>query len=88
LDVLRNQASDKPLPEQGAIHAETRAELLAALARLTDRERDLVALKFAAGLTNRRIAELSGLSANHVGVILYRAVRRLQAELGLKEQSS
>ena len=88
LDVLRNQASDKPPPEQVAIHTETRAELLAALACLSERDRDLIALKFAAGLTNRRIAEITGLSANNVGVILYRAVRRLRAELDHKEGSS
>ncbi|MFQ6101807.1 MAG: RNA polymerase sigma factor [Anaerolineae bacterium] len=51
------------------------------MARLSDRERDLIGLKFAAGLPNRRIAELTGLSENNVGVILYRAVRRLRAEL-------
>lgn len=82
LDVLRDWASNEPQPEQVAIRAETRAELLAGLACLSERERDLVALKFAAGLSNRRISELTGLSANHVGVILYRAVRRLRAELG------
>jgi len=55
------------------------------VARLSDRERDLVALKFAAGLTNRRIAELTGLSESNLGVILYRAVPRLRAEMSAKE---
>lgn len=55
------------------------------MATLSDRERDLIALKFAAGLTNRRIAELTGLSENNVGVILYRAVQRLRVELNAKE---
>ena len=55
------------------------------MARLSDREQDLIALKFAAGLTNRRIAEMTGLSQNNVGVILYRAVRRLRAKLSTKE---
>jgi len=87
LDVLRDQASAAPRPEEVVLHHETRAELLAAVARLSDRERDLIALKFAAGLTNRRIAELTGLSANHVGVILYRAVRRLRAELSAEEEN-
>lgn len=67
------------------MHNETRAELLAAVARLSDRERDLIALKFAAGLTNRRIAELTGLSESNLGVILYRAVPRLRAEMSAKE---
>jgi RNA polymerase sigma-70 factor (ECF subfamily) len=81
LEVLRGRASAEPQPEEVAIHSESRAELLAAVARLSDRERDLIALKFASGLTNRRIAEFTGLSESNVGVILYRAVRRLRAEL-------
>ena len=82
---LRNQASPLPGPEESLISDETKAELLAALARLSDRERDLVALKFTSGLTNRRIAELTGLSQSNVAVILYRAVRRLRAEMRAKE---
>jgi RNA polymerase sigma-70 factor (TIGR02952 family) len=85
LEVLCTQASDEPQPEEVAIRNETHAELLVALARLTDRERDLLALKFAAGLANHHIAELTGLSANHVAVILYRAVRRLRAGLSAGE---
>ena len=85
LEVLRDRASAEPQPEEVAIHSETRAELLAAVARLSERERDLIALKFAAGLTNRRIAELTGLSYSNVGVILYRAVRRLRVKLSAKE---
>lgn len=85
LEVLRDRASRDPQPEEVAIHNETHAELLAAVARLSGRERDLLAFKFGAGLTNRHIAEITGLSESNVGVILYRAVRRLRAELGVKE---
>lgn len=85
LEVLRDRASSDPEPEEVATHSETRAELLGAMARLRGRERDLIALKFATGLTNRRIAELTGLSESNVGVILYRAVRRLRAELNSRE---
>jgi RNA polymerase sigma factor (sigma-70 family) len=85
LEALRGRASTEPQPEEVAIHNETRADLLAAIARLSDREQDLIGLKFAAGLSNRRIGELTGLSRSNVGVILYRAVRRLRAELGVKE---
>ena len=83
--VLRDRAGAEPQPEDVVIHHETRDELLAAVARLSDRERDLIALKFAAGLTNRRIAKLTGLSESNVGVILYRAVCRLRAALNVEE---
>ncbi len=56
------------------------AHLSVLLARLADRERELVALKYGAGLTNRAIARLSGLSESNVGVILHRAVQILRSE--------
>jgi RNA polymerase sigma-70 factor (ECF subfamily) len=65
-------------PEELLIQVEAQAELLTALARLSERERDLLSLKFAAGLTNRRIAEVTGLSETNVGVILYRALQHLR----------
>jgi RNA polymerase sigma factor (sigma-70 family) len=81
LDVLRDRIGSGPQPEEAAVRGESFAELLAAVARLSDRERDLIALKFGAGLTNRRIAGLTGLGESNVGVILYRAMRRLRGEL-------
>lgn len=47
------------------------------LAQLSDRDRELVALKYGAGLTNRVVAELSGLSESNVGTILHRVVQQL-----------
>jgi len=85
LDVLQAFPSPRPGPEQVVIEAERRDQLLAAMAALSARERDLLALKFAAGLSNLRIARLTGLSQNHVGVILYRAVQRLRMSLQAKQ---
>jgi RNA polymerase sigma-70 factor (ECF subfamily) len=51
------------------------------LARLTDRERDLIALKYGAGLTNRAIACLNGMSESNVGTILHRVTQQLRDEL-------
>jgi RNA polymerase sigma-70 factor, ECF subfamily len=45
---------------------------------LPDRERELLALKYGSGLTNRGIAELTGVSESNIGTILYRTVRRLR----------
>jgi len=74
-------ASEKAEPENAAIRGETRALLLAALERLTDRQRDLLALKFSGRLTNRRIAGLTGLKESHVAVLVFRALQRLRQEL-------
>lgn len=53
------------------------------LARLTadlpERERELLALKYGAAITNRMIAQLTGLSESNVGTILSRTVETLRA---------
>ena len=85
LDALRDRPGSDPQPEEIAARNETRARLLLAVAHLSERERDILGLKFGAGLTNRNIGELAGLSESNVGVILYRAVRRLRAELSTTE---
>lgn len=50
------------------------------LYQLSSREKELIALKYGAELTNREIAKLTGLSESNVGTILCRAVSRLRAE--------
>ena len=82
LDTVAHQ----PLPdalsvEEIAIWNEQRARLMPLLAELDQRQRDLLALKFGAGLTNRRIAELTGLTESNVGVILYRTLHHLREKL-------
>ena len=51
------------------------------LSNLSEREQELIALKYGADLTNRAIAELTGLSESNLGTILYRVIRRLQDAL-------
>ena len=57
------------------------AALYAQLATLSEQEQELIALKYGAGMTNRAIAEVTGLSASNVGTVLYRTIRKLRAEL-------
>jgi RNA polymerase sigma factor (sigma-70 family) len=70
-----------PAPEVEVERMEETTAMLAALADLSPREQEIVALKFAGGLTNRRIAEIVRLKPGHVGVILYRAIRKLRDQL-------
>jgi RNA polymerase sigma-70 factor (ECF subfamily) len=51
------------------------------LLELPAREQDLVALKYGAGLTNREIAQVAGLSESNVGSILHRTVTKVRARL-------
>ena len=50
------------------------------LAPLPSRERELIALKYGAGLTNRAIARVTGLSETNVGTILHRLVKHLRTQ--------
>ena len=49
------------------------------LATLPARDRELIALKYGAGLTNRAIARMTGLSESNVGTLLHRSVQTLRA---------
>jgi len=55
--------------------------LASLLSQLNERERDLVALKYGAGLTNRAIARLTRLSESNVGSLLHRVVQHLRTAL-------
>lgn len=79
-DIARQPSSD-PAPEQVLVDSEERRRLSAALSRLSSRERDLIGLRFTGDMTNRAIAELTGLSENHVAVIIYRALNKLRQSL-------
>ncbi|WP_366923917.1 sigma-70 family RNA polymerase sigma factor [Metallumcola ferriviriculae] len=57
---------------------ETQQHLRKALASLNQRERNIIALKFWSGCSNRDIARLVGISESNTGVILFRAMRRLR----------
>jgi len=70
-----------PTPEEALIEDENYHELLSAMAVLNERERDFLGLKFASRLTNRQIAEITGLGRSNVGVIVYRAIHKLRKEL-------
>ena len=48
------------------------------LLELPEREHDLIALKYGAGLSNREIARVTGLSESNVGSILHRTVANLR----------
>ncbi|MBE0410478.1 MAG: sigma-70 family RNA polymerase sigma factor [Anaerolineales bacterium] len=81
LDSIRGLRDKGEDIEKQVIQSETETKLLQALKTLDKRQRDLLGLKFAARLTNRQIAALTGLSESNVGVILFRTIHRLREEL-------
>ena len=62
--------------------------ILLALQALDKRSREILSLKFSGELSNREIAELTGLSENNVGVILYRALLKLRTVLTLSQMEA
>ena len=86
IEELMNLPDPNYQPEELLIKKDAYCELHSALAKLKDREREIVALKFTSGLTNRSIAKITGLKESNVGVILYRAMRQLRIELEGKEE--
>jgi RNA polymerase sigma factor (sigma-70 family) len=66
------------LGAQAGERAELRILLAGALERLDPRERELVALKFFAGLSNAEIARVLGISESNAGTKLHRVVNKLR----------
>ena len=64
--------------EEAAEAALRRTTLRAALAKLSARERELVALKYFAGLSNGEIGAVIGVSESNAGTKLHRAMEKLR----------
>jgi RNA polymerase sigma-70 factor (ECF subfamily) len=67
-----------PGPEEQRM---TSPELLAALARLNERDREVLALRFGGDMSGPEIAKLLGLSLANVQQILSRSLRKLRGAL-------
>jgi len=64
--------------DQAAEHSERRLAVSTALERLQPGERELIALKFFAGLGNAEIAQVLGTSESNAGTRLHRAMTKLR----------
>jgi RNA polymerase sigma-70 factor, ECF subfamily len=92
IDQLRARQRHEPLasaaalpslndtPEQQTVQHSEAQRLAALLATLPPRQRELIAMKYGASMTNPAIARATGLSESNVGTILHRAVEALRAQ--------
>jgi RNA polymerase sigma-70 factor (ECF subfamily) len=64
--------------DEAAERALERAVVRDALAGLPPRDRELIALKFHAGLDNAELAAVLGVSVSNAGTLLHRAVQKLR----------
>ena len=90
VDYFRRAGREAPLeaaggqtsgstPEDEAVRRSDVKRLAELMAALPDRDRELLALKYGAGMTNRAIARVTGFSESNVGTMLHRAVQALRA---------
>jgi RNA polymerase sigma factor (sigma-70 family) len=67
-----------PAPDEELEHALRRAAVRTALAAMPARDRELIALKFHAGLDNAELAEVLGVTVTNAGTRLHRALTKLR----------
>lgn len=85
LDMIKELVGKERNPEEMIVREEMNNNLLKALNTLKKRERNIVALKFGANLKNKEIAQILKLTESNVGIILYRAIKKLKSEFESEE---
>jgi RNA polymerase sigma-70 factor (ECF subfamily) len=95
IDYFRTRRNELPLeavedlpdrlvgssPEEATQSLDDKERLRQILLQLPERERELVALKYGAQMTNRAIANHTGLTESNVGTILSRVITTLRTQL-------
>jgi DNA-directed RNA polymerase specialized sigma24 family protein len=76
--IARNAALDE-LRRRRRTAMLRRTAVHAALNDLSARERELIALKFHAGLSNSELASVLGVSESNAGTMLHRAIQKLRS---------
>jgi len=74
------------LPAAGGDQTDRRIYIAQALRGLQARERELIALKFFAGLSNAEISRVLGCSASNAGTQVHRAMTSLRKQIGATDE--
>lgn len=80
-DEVAEISTGESLPEQQLVHQEQNRVLLEAMTTLSERDQEIVYLRFFGRLTNRKIAEILDLNEKTVSVIILRALQKLKVQL-------
>jgi RNA polymerase sigma-70 factor (ECF subfamily) len=75
-------------PEREVMDRDEWRRLVGYLAELDDRDREILGLRFAAGLTNREVGQIVRLSESNVAQIIHRAVVKLRRRFAHEETSA
>jgi RNA polymerase sigma-70 factor (ECF subfamily) len=81
LDEALPVSSSTPSPEQHLLQQEQQLHLQAGLNRLSNRDQEIIHLRFFGQLQNREIARLLDLNEKTVSVIILRALQKLKTRL-------
>ncbi len=80
-ELLLADRFQQPSSEEQVLADEERRSLLAHVSSLTEREQEIIGLKFVAHLTNRQIARVLNMPEGTVGSLLYRTLGKLRNAL-------
>ncbi len=84
LDAIWSLASEKNVEGEARKRRQFR-RLHALLKTLSERDQEIIALKYGANMTNRDIAAALGLTESNVGTIVYRTVNKLRQHWGASD---
>jgi len=76
--LITEPTDETAAPDDGAEVALRRTAVRTALAEMSARDRELIALKFHAGLSNTEIARVIGVSESNAGTMLHRTMAKLR----------
>lgn len=79
MGAMRDLVSEAPSPEERLLWEEQVAFLLASLAVLGPRDREIISLRFGSGLETGEVAEVLGIRESAVRTRLWRSLGRLRA---------
>ena len=85
LDETRHLPAADASPEQQLLRREQHRLLLETMSTLSERDQEIIRLKFFGRITSRKIAEMMDLKEKTVSVIILRALQKLKAQLETQE---
>lgn len=80
-EIPTDLVTSDPSPEAQLVHQEVLILMLRCLEGLSQRDQEIISLKFAGRLRNNEISEIMEMPEKTVSVVLLRAVRRLRQEM-------
>lgn len=88
LDDNNEKFQDNTKVDEQLITKEVNKDLMKALDQLSQREKEVVSLKFWGALSNKEIGQITGMKSNHVGVTLHRALKNMKSSIESQENGN